>query len=224
MEFFGYEMICDSTITKLCVGAVESSQQILPVYCLDPRQYTHTDHGFAKTGPFREKFVYESLRELQKNLQERGSELIFLRGKPEELLPRLAQEVGATSVFAHKEVASEERAVEVAVEEQLFRNSIGLELYWGSTLYHPDDLPMPIVAIPEVFSQFRKQVEKYTPVRKLWSVPERIPTATFPQIEEIPELEHETVQGSAFPFRGGENAGKKANRDISVGKRFASHL
>ena len=34
----------------------------------------------------------------------------------------------------------------------------------GHTLFHPDDLPMDLEALPDIFTQFRKKVEKHSEV------------------------------------------------------------
>lgn len=35
-------------------------------------------------------------------------------------------------------------------------NSTKLELIWGSTMYHKDDLPFDVFDLPDVYTQFRK--------------------------------------------------------------------
>lgn len=187
--------------------AIEQSQAILPVYCIDPRQEEMTEYGFKKSGTYRERFLWQSLLDLQSQLQAKGCDLAVLRGKPEEVLPTLAGEIGAGCVFAHKESAPEERKVEEAVEAQLFKNGVNLTLYWGSTLYHVEDLPMPVVAIPEVFTQFRKQVEKYVQVREPWPIPAQIPTVHYTESEKLIEVEAGHRDARFMHFTGGESAG-----------------
>ena len=94
------------------IKALEQVEQIYPVYILDERHFGETAFGFPKTGAFRAKFLLESLADLRKRLQERGSELIILKGKPEEILPQIAQKLEIDMVFDHKEVTQEETCVE----------------------------------------------------------------------------------------------------------------
>ncbi|KAL6215215.1 hypothetical protein ACLB2K_014646 [Fragaria x ananassa] len=76
-----------------------SSQQVLPVYCVDPRLFGSTYHfGFPKTGALRAQFLVESLDDLRKNLMKWGLNLLIQHGKPEEVLPSLAETYGAHTV------------------------------------------------------------------------------------------------------------------------------
>jgi deoxyribodipyrimidine photo-lyase len=59
-----------------------------------------------------------------------------------------------------KEVTAEEVAVETALQSAVKPLGIALKSFWGHTLYHPDDLPFAIHQLPELFTNFRKQVEK----------------------------------------------------------------
>ncbi|CAN6862431.1 unnamed protein product [Brassica oleracea] len=97
--------------------AWSSSDTLLPVYCLDPRLF-HTTHffSFPKTGGniifqnivfLRGAFLMECLADLRKNLMRRGLNLLIRSGKPEDILPSLAKDFGAHTVFAHKETCSE---------------------------------------------------------------------------------------------------------------------
>ena len=88
--------------------ALKVNAQIIPIYCLDPRQFSQTNFGFPKTGVFRAKFLLESIVDLRKNLQKLGSNLVIFQDKPELVIPRVAQKLSATSVFFHHEVTTKE--------------------------------------------------------------------------------------------------------------------
>lgn len=185
---------------------------ILPVYCFDPRQFVQHKLGFKRTGPFRTQFLIESVDDLRQSLEARGSGLYVAVAKPEEEIPRLAHAMDAQVVFAEKEVAAEEVAVEDRLAQSL---EIPLQTVWGRSLIHPDDLPFALNDLPNVFTSFRKAVEANgIPVRE----PRRIPTSLPPLPNNIPEkplptleeLDLETpVQDlrAALAFKGGEQAG-----------------
>jgi deoxyribodipyrimidine photo-lyase len=74
-------------------------------------------------------------------------------------------------VYAHKETCSEELLVERLVRRGLEQVVIPqggasssqnkplnpkLQLIWGATMYHIDDLPFPVSNLPDVYTQFRK--------------------------------------------------------------------
>ncbi|KAI4379841.1 hypothetical protein MLD38_006085 [Melastoma candidum] len=158
------------------------SEAVLPVYCVDPRHFGSTRHfRFPKTGALRARFLVECLDDLKKNLVTRGLDLLIRHGKPEELLPSIAEAFGAHTVYAQKETCSEEVNVENLVKKCLQRLKVGsspghsvipkLHLLWGSTMYHIDDLPFKVNSLPDVYTQFRKTVESKCKVRTCIKTP-----------------------------------------------------
>jgi deoxyribodipyrimidine photo-lyase len=152
---------------------------VLPVYCIDPRQFGTLPSGAPKTGAFRARFVIETLADLRAACRARGGELAIRYGEPEVVLPALAREIGATHVVYHEEAASEETTVEAAVEAALAAIGVRTERFWGHTLYHPDDLPFAVDELPDTFTTFRKLVERATTPRAPIDAPARISTPSI---------------------------------------------
>ena len=78
--------------------ALATGASVIPVYCFDDRHFGQTKFGFPKTGAFRAKFLIESVADLQKSWQARGSDLIIQRGLPELIIPALAAKWGVNAV------------------------------------------------------------------------------------------------------------------------------
>lgn len=189
--------------------ALKNCKNAYLVYCLDPRHYRLTRHGWQKTGPFRTNFLLESLQDLRSHANELGMSLILRQGKPEDVLPALAQECGAAAVYGHKEATSEELHVEEAMERNLFRQGTRLKMFWGNTLYHIEDLPYPVKGLPDSFATFRKDLEKHSEIRPMQ--PEPVYAGTLSSVDEgrIPSLGELGFQESGriepdFSVRGGE--------------------
>ncbi len=193
---------------------VQSAHEILPVYCLDPRHWEKSPMGFIKTGKYRTRFLLESLQDLRAQLQVLGSDLLVMHGKPEDILPQVAEKYQCEAVFGHKEIMHQEIQVEKKLEEKLFKAGIAMELFWGSTLYHLEDLPMPVQSLPEVFTVFRKEVEKFSRVRNIIPAPKGITSIPLEDYAEIPTLSDmgfepwEEDSRAVLKFEGGETAGK----------------
>ena len=184
--------------------AIEQQKPIVPVYIFDERQFGEIE-GFPKTGSFRAQFLLESVQALKEGLQDLGSDLLVEIGKPEVLLPQIAKKYACEIVYAHQEVTSEEKAVEKALASKL-----PLKLFWGSTLHHPDDLPFDIEKLPDIFTQARKKIEKYSQVRPWFPVPMEIPSPSqniapskLPSLSDLGLKEKERDKRTSFPFRGG---------------------
>ena len=187
-------------------AAMDQYDTILPVYILDDRYLEKDRWGFVKTGVFRLQFLLESLIDLNEYLKEKGSKLLFVKGLPEKILPELTEKYQASEVFATKEYTSEELIIEQNVSNQL-----ALSLHHGQTLYHPDDLNFSVDQLPDVFTQFRKRVEKYAKVRDLIKTPDQIQSPDFeanliPSLEDLGFEKPQQDKRAAILFKGGAMA------------------
>ncbi|RCV22036.1 hypothetical protein SEVIR_4G156300v4 [Setaria viridis] len=217
---------------EVLVRAWAASEAVLPVFCVDPRVLEGTTHyfGFPKTGALRAQFLIECLGDLKQNLRKKGLDLLVRHGKPEEILPSIAKAVSAHTVYAHKETCSEELLVERLVRKALEQVQITqggapgqkkpmnprLQLIWGATLYHIDDLPFTVSNLPDVYTQFRKAVESKSSVRNCSKLPPSLgppPTSGLDEIGgwgAIPTLESlglsVTKSEKGMHFVGGESA------------------
>lgn len=192
------------------VKAIANSDEIIPVYIFNPADYGTTEFGFQKTGSFRARFIIESVAALDSALRAMGSGLLVKTGNPEVLLPQLATEYNAHKVYAKKEVAYEEKQQEERVEKALWPVNCTLETFSTSTLYHAQDLPFAISNIPDVFTNFRKKVEKEALVRPAFANPGRIVSPTLPKaaIPTLKDLGLKNINADSravLNFKGGEN-------------------
>ncbi|WP_218089702.1 DASH family cryptochrome [Rhodohalobacter halophilus] len=187
-------------------GAEEG--KIVALYCFDPRHYVKTEHGWPKTGSFRSQFLIESLISLRESLKKAGGNLVVQMGKPEDVIPRLIETYHIDQLYYHAEVTSEEKQVEKRIENYV---DIRIRKFWGHEMYQPDDLPFAPVKIPDVFTQFRKKVEKKGEVRKPLPVPENIEFIEIDDPGELPALDDLGLQSvepdgrAVLKFKGGED-------------------
>lgn len=154
--------------------------RIIPVYCFDPRQWGRTSFGFAKTGPWRSRFLLESVAGLRGRYRDLGADLVIRPGEPEQVLPGLVQAWGIGAVYYHAEVTPEEVNVEVGLQTALAQlpsppDWVG---FWGHTLHHREDLPLgmaeSMAELPDLFTHYRKAVERESWVREPYPAPQRL--------------------------------------------------
>eukprot|EP00198_Chlamydomonas_reinhardtii_P003660 XP_001692996.1 CPH-like protein [Chlamydomonas reinhardtii] len=148
--------------------ACRQSSSVLPVYVFDPRDYgkagysvcllPQTPSGFDRTGPGRARFLLEAVADLRQRLRDAGSDLVVRLGRPEAVLKELAAAVGAGAVYCQSEVTAEEMQVEGRVRAALDRESCELRPQWGGTLFHLEDLPFRLDAMPTSYADFRERV------------------------------------------------------------------
>ena len=196
------------------IHAIQHSDQIIPVFCLDDLFFEKTKFGFRKTGNFRAQFILESLADLDANLRSLGSGLIVVRGDTAEALYQIVKQYNVKMIYAKKEVTFEEKMTEERVEKQIWKLSCSLETFSTSTLYHALDLPFSIRDIPDVFTAFRKRIEQESEIRPVFEKPvsissPAIPPLTLPTLEDL-GLEIPTADSRcAIGFKGGETDGQK---------------
>jgi len=204
------------TLYRASQQAQQTGANIFPIYCFDPRHFGKTSFGFSKTGAFRAQFLIESVANLRANLRSLNSDLTIRMGKPEDVLPEFIQQWGIRTVYYHAEITSEETNVEAKLTKLLQTQKIEIESFWGSTLLHPQDLPFAIAKLPELFTNFRKQVELDLIVRKIFPTPNNLkPLPDNLKVGDIPNLAHlglsepQPCDLAVFKFCGGESAAIK---------------
>ncbi len=189
--------------------AASDSGPVLCFYCFDERHFSKSRYGFLKTGEIRTQFLIESVSDLKYQLAERGGDLIVSAGKPEDEIPKILDKYPVSRIFAPKEATYEELQVEKSLEKSL---QVPVNWIWDSTLYHPDDLPFEPGSIPDVFTAFRKKVEKKAQVRNQVYINGSIKFAEIEGAGNIPECEDlvSKVAGvdkrSVLQFKGGERS------------------
>lgn len=195
--------------------ALEHGHELLPVFVFDERIFKGKTRwfGFPKTDKYRAKFILECVEDLRESFRQRGSDLVVRVGKTEEVLFDLAQEYRTSWIFCNRERTSEEEKIQDALEEKLW--SVGQEIRYsrGKMLYYTADLPFPVTHTPDIFTHFRKEVEKYVRIRETLPTPGDVkPFKAKVDYGEIPTLadfgleEPEYEPRAAIQFKGGETA------------------
>lgn len=195
--------------------ALRCADEVIPVYVFDERVFKgQTRFGFPKTGFFRAKFILESVADLKSSLQKLGSNLIIRIGKPEEELFEIARLAKSSWVFCNRERTKEEVTVQDSLEKKLW--TIGQEMRYsrGKMLYHTADLPFPVTHTPDIFSQFKKEVERFVPIRLPQPAPSnpfapvtvQLESGHLPTLNELGYDEIAVDERAALNFKGGETA------------------
>jgi deoxyribodipyrimidine photo-lyase len=225
-------------------NACRESEKVIGVYCLDPRHYETTPFGFKKTEKFRTKFLLQTLHDLQQNLLEKNIRLLIYYGYPEQLIPEISAKYQIDTIYSQNEWTSEEILVEQEIRNLI---TVNWKTYYDQFLFHPDDVPFDDWGkIPEVFTDFRKQLEKKIRVRPTVSISAKPQSNLIEETTPIPGLEDLGIEDfkqpekTAFPFKGGEIQAKKRikeyfwdsnklsvykkTRNGLVGKNYSSKL
>lgn len=193
--------------------ACKKNDKVIAVYCLDPRHFEISHFGFKKTEKFRAQFLLETLNDLKAQLLNLNIELLVYHKQPKAIIPELCDKYQINAIYLQKEWTREEVEVEQEVASKL--NAVEIISLYNQFLYHPDDINFEIDKTPQVFTVFRKKLEKDIPVRKDLII-EKLPTSNridntteIPQLSDLGFDNFQTHPNSAFPFKGGETEGLK---------------
>ncbi len=188
--------------------ATKNGNPVIGVYCFDPKQFEVNEYGFKKTEKYRAKFLIESIADLKGQLEQLNIDLLVYHDQPETVIPQLCATHNITDIYLQKEWTQEEVDIEANVKSKV--NDITFHSIYNQFLYHPEDINFEISKTPQVFTVFRKKLEKYIPIR------EEVQTSKQPDsnrienttaIPSLSDLGFEDFQGhahSAFPFKGGQ--------------------
>lgn len=176
--------------------------KVVPVLVIPDHAYNEDYHGIQEMGLFRRQFLLESALALKAALAKKKVELILLRGNA-ETSTRLKEICEAHDL--HNVVTSFPRGV--YARECLRDLCTHARVYTceDETLLLSEDLPF--VQVPELFTHFRKQVERHLQVRDLCQTP--LFNAYYNEYnfgDDFEPIEAERHPNSALPFRGGEAA------------------
>jgi deoxyribodipyrimidine photo-lyase len=205
---------------EVLTQALRNGDEIIPLYCFDPRQFGKTSFGFPKTSGYRAQFLCESVADLRQSLQRLGSDLIIRQGKPEDIIPELIQQLNITSLGFSEAVTPDEIAVETAVNAAVRSLKTEIKSVWGATLYHRDNLPCKLSKVPDLFTHFRKIVEADCKVYEnfptppgLSHLPPDLERGALPTLNDLGVEPLQIDSRAVLQFKGGETAGQQRLQD-----------
>ncbi|WP_437879979.1 DASH family cryptochrome [Pseudomonas sp. LRF_L74] len=202
------------------VSAAVDADEVLPLFVFDPTQLAVGALGSRKLGVHRTRFLLESLAALDGELHQRGSGLLVVFGRAEEVVPLLVERFALQEVLTLEEIAPDERQQMAALRGAL--GHVPLRELAGNHMLRPDELPCSLEELPQVYTQFRELVEQRVPVFQPVSAPTRMPSlpsgsqelfTALPSLSQLGLGEPVGVANSAFPFSGGETAAQARLRD-----------
>jgi deoxyribodipyrimidine photo-lyase len=194
--------------------AVENCNKIIAVYCFDPKLFKIDKFGFQKTAKFRAKFLIETITDLKENLANINVTLLTYFESPENKIHEICDAFSIDAIYTQKEWTKEETITNNLIKDTLSETIHFIEDY-DQFLYHPETVSKNFNNISDVFTQFRKKIEKYITIQEEVSISKLPVSNTIEDNTKIPTLselgfnDFEVQPNTAFPFLGGENEALK---------------
>jgi deoxyribodipyrimidine photo-lyase len=146
-------------------------------------------------GGCRANFLGQSLNDLASQLDAIGIPLVFRKQSIESVLEELNSDFDTKAVYFHRLAASEERQDERTLCNWCEKNSVATKSFDDHNLVHPSELPF--CECPDLFTTFRKEIEKLLKVQSC------LPSPTLIK-DRVKLPSHETLSTIKARFNGGE--------------------
>lgn len=137
-------------------SALEENEAILPVYVLDERLFSKNQLADQRASQRRLSFLGQSLQDLRTQYQNLGGDLLCLEGNVAETIINIAKANHITKIYTSTEYSSEE----LKDENQIRAAGLNLICHDQGTLVKLNQLPFSVENTPDIFTEFRKKVEK----------------------------------------------------------------
>jgi deoxyribodipyrimidine photo-lyase len=167
-------------------AALDASERVVPVFVLDDRLLGVSEN--------RDAFLFACLKDLRDALQQRGGDLVVLRGTPERELPRLARRYDAEAVYFASDVSPFAMRRDKDVEQALAEAGVEPRRTGGNFIADIGKLK-PY----SVFTPFWRAWQQL-PRREIHGAPRKVPVPSGLQVGQLPAGPHPD---------GGERAGRK---------------
>ena len=194
--------------------AIDNHKKVIAIFFFDPKNFEKDLFGLKKTEKFRAKFLIETITDLKENLAKLNITLLTYFDAPENKISFLVDEFSVDAIYTQKEWTTEEVETNNLIKSTLDENINFVEDY-NQFLYHPETVSKNFEKIPNVFTGFRKKLEKYVEIlpeitiSKVASDNLVEDSTTIPTLQELGFTDFETHRNSAFPFKGGETEALK---------------
>jgi len=153
--------------------------KVLGVFCLDPGILG------GDVAPARVTYLIGSLKELQEQYRQAGSQLLILKGAPPQKLPELAHALHAKAVFWNRDVEPYGRSRDRQVGEVLQQAGIEVQTFWDQLLHAPQ----------QIMTGAGEPYTVYTPFWRNWlSKSKDSPAKAFMGAEELTAQEQDAAE------------------------------
>src|SRR4051812_33462441 len=152
-------------------AALAEADEVIPLFVID-------DALLQGRWPAANRlwFMRESLTVLAERIRERGGRLRFARGRPADVLPRLARDLSADAVYVTRDASPYGRRRDQAVARALAEVDVPLHAKRGLYVHEPDELCTDAGTSFTVYSPYRRAWQA-RPRRLVIDAPRRIPTS-----------------------------------------------
>ena len=160
-------------------AARQKSPHVVGLFCLDENILSQDD-----IAPARVKYMIGCLTQLQRRYQDLGSQLLIVKGKPDEAVPKLAKNLQVKAVYWNMDVEPYSRERDRQVKEALDKNKIEIATFWDRLLHYPG----------EILTKSDSPYKVYTPFWRNWKQQDK--PAIAKEITSLEGLDNTDIEGA----------------------------
>uniref|UniRef100_A0A7S3R4Y9 Photolyase/cryptochrome alpha/beta domain-containing protein n=1 Tax=Dunaliella tertiolecta TaxID=3047 RepID=A0A7S3R4Y9_DUNTE len=169
----GLRLHDNPALRDACTG----SAAVFPIFIIDPYFLQKSNN---KVGVNRYQFLLESLSDLNSSLTSLGSQLLVLRGTPEEVIPRVLRDWSIKKLCYEIDTEPYAKARDARVDDMAREAGVEVKKHWSHTLYDTDMLVRENKGkAPLTMQAFEKLVDRVG--HPLTALP--APTARLPPVD-----------------------------------------
>ena len=198
--------------------AAQNHTKVIAVYFFDPKLFEFDKFGIQKTAKYRAKFLIETVTDLKKNLEDLNITLLTYFESPEDKLHEICDAYKIETIYTQKEWTKEEVTTNNFIKNTL-SETVNFVEDNDQFLYNPDTVSKDFSNIPDVFTAFRKKLEKTVQIQKEVQVSKctsenLIENKTIiTTLQDLGFEDFEVHENTAFPFSGGETSALERLKD-----------
>ncbi len=198
------------------VAASRAADRVVPLFVVDP--VLLSGRGGSSN---RVWFMLESVRVLREELARRDAPLVVRIGRPEEVVPELAVQLGASSVEVSRDLGPYGRDRDHRVVARLARERVAFHAHRGNVIHEPEEVRTLDGRASSVYSPFRRAWDRL-PLRAVLPAPIELRGVAGLDPGPIPSLADlglgpPTADPASFPEPGEPAARRRLERWLTAG-------
>ena len=183
------------------VKAAAEVDELICLFCLDSKQPSTSFRSVSHLGPFRQRFIEQSLMDLSTQLNKLSQHLIIKAESPLDVIPQLITQYNVIKISCSENTGFYENHV-----WHLLRSRYPMITFTRTsshTLFTQDELPFELGEFPDSFSKFRKMAERLS-IKSPIAPPKQLPPSPMAPKQWKPSG---IKIGQSALFNGGEQEG-----------------
>lgn len=186
------------------LAALEKSQLVVPIFIFDERQLNNPFRG-----DFAFRFLLNSLRELDLELQARGSHLYLFRGIAEEVLEQLLGLLPVSAIYLNRDYTPFSLQRDAAIKEVCNSKNIEIHVFADALLTEPEWVHKDDGLPYTVFTPFKKRASKIAIAKPVTNAFQNFYKDPIPgENSQLPDLLMPKTESTPL-LQGGRNEGLK---------------